>query len=112
MQMLGEIIKVGLIVFGAITCVAIIAMAIPGNTLTGLVRELAKRVGATAVTTVYVLSPIDLVPDVALGLGQLDDLLAVGLLLYYWYTLFTAERTFRRHAPPRPSPPPDRLLLE
>lgn len=42
------------------------------------------------VAVLYVLSPIDLVPDVALGLGQLDDLAIVLIAL----------RTFIHLAPP------------
>ncbi|NLE44638.1 MAG: DUF1232 domain-containing protein [Chloroflexi bacterium] len=36
------------------------------------------------VTLVYLLSPIDLIPDLALGLGQLDDLAAamIGLMIF------------------------------
>lgn len=34
-------------------------------------------------TLVYVLSPIDLLPDVLLGLGQVDDVGAVGLALLF-----------------------------
>lgn len=36
------------------------------------------------VTLAYLLSPIDLIPDVALGLGQLDDLAAamIGLMIF------------------------------
>lgn len=41
-----------------------------------------KRVGPVAIV-VYVLSPIDVIPDVLLGPGQVDDLgiIAVGLVL-------------------------------
>jgi uncharacterized membrane protein YkvA (DUF1232 family) len=37
---------------------------------------------APLVLIVYVLSPIDLIPDLVLGLGQLDDLGLLGLAIY------------------------------
>lgn len=33
-------------------------------------------------TVVYVVSPVDLIPDYILGLGQIDDATVVGLCLY------------------------------
>ncbi|MBN2003239.1 MAG: DUF1232 domain-containing protein [Anaerolineae bacterium] len=50
--------------------------------LDGRVPSLTKIV--PLLTALYVLSPVDLVPDLALGLGQLDDLaiFLVGLRLF------------------------------
>jgi len=39
------------------------------------------KVAVPLLTGVYVLSPIDLIPDLFLGLGQLDDLGVIGLAL-------------------------------
>lgn len=39
------------------------------------------KVAIPLLTGVYVLSPIDLIPDLFLGLGQLDDLGVIGLAL-------------------------------
>ena len=33
-------------------------------------------------TFVYVISPIDLIPDYIIGIGQIDDAVVVGLCLY------------------------------
>lgn len=35
-------------------------------------------------TLIYVLSPIDLLPDILLGLGQIDDVGAVGVALLFF----------------------------
>jgi DnaJ like chaperone protein len=44
-----------------------------------------KRFWVLLLLAVYVLSPIDLVPDVIIGLGWLDDLALIGFALYYFF---------------------------
>jgi hypothetical protein len=44
-----------------------------------------KRFWVLLLLAVYVLSPIDLVPDLILGLGWLDDLALIGVVLYYFF---------------------------
>lgn len=41
------------------------------------------KTAVPVLTLLYVLSPIDLLPDVLLGLGQLDDVGAIGLALIF-----------------------------
>jgi uncharacterized membrane protein YkvA (DUF1232 family) len=36
---------------------------------------------------VYLISPIDLIPDVLLGLGQVDDVGVIGLVIYFLVAL-------------------------
>jgi len=37
---------------------------------------------AVALTILYVISPVDLIPDYIIGIGQIDDAVVVGLCLY------------------------------
>ena len=39
-------------------------------------------VAAIVFTVIYVVSPIDLIPDYIIGIGQIDDATVVGLCLY------------------------------
>lgn len=39
----------------------------------------------TILALVYLLNPLDLLPDVVVGAGWLDDLFVLGLLGYYFY---------------------------
>ena len=47
--------------------------------------ELAKRLGATFLAGVYAVSPIDLIPDFLLGIGQMDDLAMMLIVIGYWF---------------------------
>ncbi len=50
--------------------------------VTGRYREIPYwAIGATALALFYVLSPIDVIPDVVVGLGYLDDALVVSFAL-------------------------------
>lgn len=48
------------------------------------VKELIKRFAASAAAALYVVSPIDLIPDMIPVLGQADDVAVLLLLAYYW----------------------------
>ena len=49
---------------------------------TGAYRDIPlKSIGAIAFTLLYVLNPIDLIPDFIPGIGQLDDAAVVALCL-------------------------------
>lgn len=39
----------------------------------------------TILALLYVLNPLDLLPDIVVGAGWLDDLVVLGLLGYYFY---------------------------
>jgi uncharacterized membrane protein YkvA (DUF1232 family) len=57
---------------------------------------------------VYLISPIDLIPDMILGLGQIDDL---GIIAFLGYVLVSIVRraglsAFEGTAPTKASPPP------
>lgn len=43
-----------------------------------------RLAAAWLLSSLYVLLPLDLIPDVALGIGWLDDLLLTVLLQWYW----------------------------
>lgn len=72
--------------------------------LWGLLRDdrvspLLRRVGPIAILA-YVVSPIDVIPDVILGVGQVDDLgvLAVGfILLLRLLTRFASDAVVAEH---------------
>jgi uncharacterized membrane protein YkvA (DUF1232 family) len=42
-----------------------------------------KSVVIFLVTLIYIISPIDLIPDYIIGLGQIDDAAILGLSLYF-----------------------------
>ena len=43
----------------------------------------AKSIVIFAVALAYIISPIDLIPDYIIGLGQIDDAVILGLSLYF-----------------------------
>ena len=43
----------------------------------------AKSIIIFVVALAYIVSPIDLIPDYILGLGQIDDAVILGLSLYF-----------------------------
>ena len=52
--------------------------------LKGTYRDVsAKSIAIFIIALVYLISPIDLIPDWILGLGQIDDAAILGLALYY-----------------------------
>lgn len=44
---------------------------------------LLKKILPVALVAIYFLSPVDLVPDFLVGLGWIDDLILVGLLIWF-----------------------------
>lgn len=44
---------------------------------------LVKRILPLAFVAIYLLSPVDVVPDFLVGLGWIDDLILVGLLIWF-----------------------------
>ena len=78
--------------------------------------QLLKRILPIIASLLYVISPIDALPDFLLpGVGWLDDLLVIGFLLWYmsrqakgrspWETF--RERTQGRGTPPPGAPRPE-----
>lgn len=58
------------------------------------------KAGVPVATAVYVLSPIDLIPDFLLGVGQLDDLGVIGIaivLLLRWVPRLAPKRIVADH---------------
>lgn len=45
---------------------------------------LPQKLGLTALVVLYVISPIDLIPDVLIGLGWCDDAFIINLLRKVW----------------------------
>ena len=43
----------------------------------------AKSITIFAVALAYIISPLDLIPDYIIGLGQIDDAVILGLSLYF-----------------------------
>jgi uncharacterized membrane protein YkvA (DUF1232 family) len=50
--------------------------------------KFARAILAALVGTGYLLSPVDAVPDVILGIGWIDDLIVVALAVFYIRRLF------------------------
>jgi uncharacterized membrane protein YkvA (DUF1232 family) len=58
----------------------------------GIYRDVsAKSIVIFVVTLAYIISPIDLIPDYIIGLGQVDDAAILGLSLYF------LEKELRRY---------------
>ena len=52
--------------------------------LKGTYRDVSfKSIVIFIVALAYIISPIDLIPDYILGLGQIDDAVILGLSLYF-----------------------------
>ena len=52
--------------------------------LRGTYRDVSiKSIVIFVVTIAYIISPIDLLPDYIIGLGQIDDAVILGLSLYF-----------------------------
>ena len=50
----------------------------------GTYRDVSvKSIVIFVVALVYIISPIDLIPDYIIGLGQIDDTVILGLSLYF-----------------------------
>ena len=50
----------------------------------GTYRDVSlKSIVIFVVALVYIISPIDLIPDYIIGLGQIDDAVILGLYLYF-----------------------------
>ena len=50
----------------------------------GTYRDISvKSIVIFVVTLAYIISPIDLIPDYIIGLGQIDDAVILGLSLYF-----------------------------
>ena len=50
----------------------------------GTYRDIsAKSIVIFVVALAYIISPIDLIPDYIIGLGQIDDAVILGLSLYF-----------------------------
>ena len=50
----------------------------------GTYRDVSgKSIVIFAVAILYIISPIDLIPDYIIGLGQIDDAVILGLSLYF-----------------------------
>jgi len=82
--------------------------------------HLLKRILPIVASLLYVVSPIDAMPDFMPGIGWLDDLLVIGFLLWYMsrqapgrfpWDVFR-ERTQGRGAPPPGAPRPEDLTAD
>ena len=89
METFWEYAKIALIVGAALTAIVLILLVLPGSRLRKAFATLFFVI--TGILGIYVVSPIDFIPDMVPLLGQVDDVLATilaiingiaGMLLY------------------------------
>ena len=67
--------------------------------LRGTYRDVSvKSIAIFIVALAYLISPVDLIPDWILGLGQIDDAAILGLALYYMEKDLTKYKQWREAA--------------
>jgi hypothetical protein len=80
-----------------------------------------KRILPILASLLYVISPVDAMPDFLPGVGWLDDLLVIGFLLWYLarqtpgrspWDVFRERMPGGRRTPPRGSRPEDDLTVD
>ena len=98
MESFWEFAKIALIVGAALTAIVLILLALPGSRLRKTFATLFFTIAGAL--GIYVVSPMDFIPDIIPLLGQLDDALATvlaivngiaGILLYLKGRSSTAE---------------------
>ncbi len=94
-----EFLGWAIVAFGVIAALLLVSLAIPRNPMRNWFTELVKRFLAAGAAGAYVLSPVDLIPDLIPLFGQMDDLAILVLVLYYWYTMLSPAKP---GATPRP----------
>jgi uncharacterized membrane protein YkvA (DUF1232 family) len=89
MESFWEYAKIALIVGAALTAIVLILLVLPGSRLRKAFSKLFFIIAG--ILGVYIVSPMDFIPDIVPVLGQLDDVLATvlaivngiaGILLY------------------------------
>lgn len=89
MESFWEFAKIALIIGAALTAIVLILLALPGSRLRKTFATLFFAIAGAL--GIYVVSPMDFIPDIIPLLGQLDDALATvlaivngiaGILLY------------------------------
>src|SRR5215207_9907083 len=100
MESFWEFAKIALIVGAALTAIVLILLALPGSHLRKTFATLFFAIAG--LLGIYVVSPMDFIPDIIPLLGQLDDALATvlaivngiaGILLYLKGRSSTSERS-------------------
>jgi uncharacterized membrane protein YkvA (DUF1232 family) len=73
------------------------AVEIPGHRLTVFSADTMWKIILIVLALLYVLSPYDLLPDMMIGWGWLDDLVILGLLGRYFYMLKKKREAFQEY---------------
>ena len=102
---MGSLGKIALAVCGAM-------LIYGGMRLTGLAFRMwrlgltARGIIAALLGAAYTLSPIDVIPDVIVGIGWVDDLIVLGFTALYISRLISQRQAGRRPGGRMRPPPP------
>lgn len=91
-------LKVSVLAFGAVFIAFLALLAWPDSRLRGVFLQVAGWLinGIAALCLIYVVSPLDIIPDAIPVAGQLDDLGALVLMIGSLVTGFTSIRAGRK----------------
>ncbi len=74
--------------------------------------KIAQSIGIAIVALVYLISPIDIIPDAFLGLGQMDDIAVISLAAVNAYRAYTLHKQNKKQTKNDEKPKADAIDVE